>query len=92
MHLIASEYLNKNEKSDIFNCGYGNGYSVKEVVEEMGKILKHDLNYEFGPRREGDIPYSVANSDKFKNKFNWTPKYNNLNQILKSALEWEKII
>ena len=92
MHLIASEYLNKNEKSDIFNCGYGNGYSVKEVVEEMEKILKHDLNHEFGPRREGDIPYSVADSNKFKSKFNWMPKYNNLNQILHSALEWEKII
>ena len=92
MHLIASEYLNKNEKSDIFNCGYGNGYSVKEVVKEMEKILKHDLNHEFGPRREGDIPYSVADSNKFKSKFNWMPKYNNLNQILHSALEWEKII
>ena len=90
MHTIAAENLNK-KNSEIYNCGYGEGYSVKQVVLEMEKILKHSLNKEIGRRREGDIPYSVADTTKFKKEFDWNPKYNSLNYILKTALEWEKI-
>ena len=90
MHTIAAENLDK-KNSEIYNCGYGEGYSVKQVVLEMEKILKHSLNKEIGRRREGDIPYSVADTTKFKKEFDWNPKYNSLNYILKTALEWEKI-
>tara|TARA_B100000427_G_scaffold298237_1_gene279111 strand:+ start:298 stop:1275 length:978 start_codon:yes stop_codon:yes gene_type:complete len=92
IHLIVGEYMNLNGETEIYNCGYGSGYSVKEVITEMEKILKHNLKKEIGPRRKDDIPYSVANNIKFKEKFNWVPKYNNLNYILKSALEWERKI
>ena len=92
MHIIIADYLKSGGDSEIYNCGYGEGYSIKEVIVEMEKILQSNLNYEIGPRREGDIPFSVANCDKFKNKFNWNPKYNNLNYILNSALNWEKKI
>ena len=66
--------------------------NFKEVLEEMEKILNHNIKKELGPRREDDIPYSVADNKKFKDKFNWIPKYNNLNYILNSALEWERKI
>ena len=92
IHLIVAEHINLNGETEIYNCGYGSGYSVKEVITEMEKILKHDLKKKLGPRRKDDIPYSVANNIKFKEKFNWVPKYNNLKYILKSALEWEKKI
>ena len=92
MHIIAAKNIFLNESSDIYNCGYGKGYSVKEVISTMEKILNKKLNYKTGPRRKNDIPYSVANSIKFKDKFNWRPKYNNLELILKSALNWEKKI
>ena len=92
MNFYKTEYMNLNGETEIYNCGYGSGYSVKEVITEMEKILKHNLKKEIGPRRKDDIPYSVANNIKFKEKFNWVPKYNNLNYILKSALEWERKI
>ena len=91
IHINAAEYLQNGGSSEIYNCGYGQGYSVKEVIAEMEKIINRKLKVEIGPRRESDIPYSVANSDKFKKKFNWKPKYNNLNHILRSALNWAKL-
>ncbi len=91
IHIIAANSLFKNSISDIYNCGYGQGYSVKEVIAEMENILNNKLKVEIGPRREKDIAISIANCDKFKKKFNWKPKFNNLNYILKTALEWEKI-
>ena len=91
LHTVAANSLFKNPMSDIYNCGYGYGYSVKEVISEMENIIKDKLKIEIGPRREKDIIVSIANSDKFKKQFNWKPKFNNLNYILKTALEWEKI-
>ena len=90
IHILAASSLLKNSGSNIYNCGYGRGYSVKEVIKEMENIINEKLNVENGPRREKDIAVSIANSDKFKKKFNWKPKFNNLNYILKTALEWEK--
>ena len=91
IHTAAANALFKNSVSDIYNCGYGQGYSVKQVVTEMENIINDKLKVEIGPRREKDISVSIANSDKFKKKFNWKPKFNNLNYISKTALEWEKI-
>tara|TARA_B100000214_G_C23894796_1_gene593546 strand:- start:157 stop:1128 length:972 start_codon:yes stop_codon:yes gene_type:complete len=91
MHVLAANNLLKNGTSNIYNCGYGNGYSVKEVIAEMENIIKNKLQVEIGPRRPNDIAVSIANSDKFKKEFNWKPRFNNLNYILRSALEWEKI-
>ncbi len=94
MHLLAAKNLIKdsNVSSNIYNCGYGEGYSVKDVINEMNKILQHDIKVEFGPNRQGDAAYSVADVTKFVKQFKWKPKCNNLNLILKSALDWEKKI
>ena len=91
IHAIAANSLFQNPQSDIYNCGYGQGYSVKEVISTMENIINNKLKVEVGPRREKDIAVSIANSNKFKKKFDWKPKFNNLNYILKTALEWEKI-
>ena len=90
IHNLVAEFLHKNSESGIYNCGYGKGYSVKDVITEMEKIINKKVNSQIGPNREKDIPISIANSDKFKKKFNWSPKFNNLNLILKTALDWEK--
>ena len=92
MHLIAAKHLINKSETEIFNCGYGIGYSVQDIVTTMSKILKNKINFEYGPRRKGDAEYSVANNEKFVKKFNWKPKYNNLEYILKTALDWEKKI
>ena len=92
IHLKSAEHLLKNGKSDIFNCGYGIGFSVKEVISALNEILSNDISTEIGPPRHGDSKSLVANVDKFKNFFSWEPKFNNLKYILNTALEWEKKI
>ena len=90
IHLIAANYLLKELKTDIFNCGYSQGFSVLDVINEIEKITGKKLDYKLGPRRSGDIPISIADTKKFKEKFNWQPKHNSLNYILETALNWEK--
>lgn len=90
IHFIVLKYLVTKKKSEIFNCGYGNGYSVKEVIECLNKILKKKIKTEIGPRRPNDNKYLVASTKKFKKFFLWKPKYNNLKKIIASSLKWEK--
>ena len=88
-HIEALKYLDSNE-SDIFNCGYGYGYSVKEVVETVKKVSGVDFKVEIESKRAGDPAVLVSNNTKIKTKMNWEPKYNDLELICKTALEWEK--
>ena len=92
IHLISGKHLIANGESDIFNCGYGVGFSVKQVIENYNKILEKKIKTEIGIRRPGDSKSVVANANKFYQKFLWEPKYNNLENILYSAYDWEKII
>jgi len=92
IHLLCAEDLMRNRQSNIFNCGYGQGFSVKEVLNTLNTVLKFNISTKIGPRRPLDSKYVVANSDKFKNYFSWKPKYNNLKYILETALEWEEKI
>ena len=89
IHVKSMKYLIKSKKNGIFNCGYGKGYSVLDIVKTANKLLNNKIKYEFGPRRSGDIQSSVSNPNKFMRILKWKPKYNNINTILKSAIEWE---
>ena len=89
IHLISAKYLLDKNQSNIFNCGYGNGYSVKEVIDTYNKILNKKIKSKIGPRRPGDIKMVVADPSKFNKTLSWKPKYNNLEYILKTAYEWE---
>lgn len=90
-HIQAIEYLEAN-MSDTFNCGYGYGYSVKEIVNRVKTITSKEFLVLKGDRREGDPSVLVSNNRKIIKKMNWTPKYDDLELIIKSAYEWEKII
>ena len=94
MHRIVSEDLLKESSNGykIFNCGYGKGHSILEVINCMSKIINKEIHYTIGSNRPGDSEISIADVKKFKNKFNWKPKFDSLEIILKSALEWEKKI
>tara|TARA_B100000579_G_C22764192_1_gene820533 strand:+ start:7 stop:927 length:921 start_codon:yes stop_codon:yes gene_type:complete len=92
IHLISAKYLIHNGKSEIFNCGYGKGYSVKEIVESFNQILDKKINFEIGPRRDGDSKMIIADSQKFKKYFSWKPKFNDIKYIIKTAIDWEKKI
>ena len=90
-HIQALKYLDDNQ-SDIFNCGYGYGYSVKEVVEAVKKVSQVDFKIDMESRRAGDPAVLISDNNKIKTKMNWTPKYNDLELICKTALDWEKSI
>lgn len=88
-HILALQYLVEGGQSNIFNCGYGHGYSVREVIAAARKITKTDFSVEEAPRREGDPPGLVANSSKIRSFLNWKPRYDDLEFIIESAWRWE---
>lgn len=87
-HLLALEYLKKNKKSDFFNLGNGEGYSVKEIIKAVEKNTGKKVSYKIGPRRPGDPPRLIARAEKAKKVLGWEPKIN-LDRIIKSAWDWE---
>jgi len=87
-HVKAIEFLDNNP-SDIFNAGYGKGYSVKEVIETMKKVTNTNFQVDVTSRRIGDPAALISNNTKIKTKMNWIPKYDDLDLICKSAFEWE---
>ena len=90
IHLVSAKHLISGGQSDLFNCGYGNGYSVREVIKNLNNLLEEDINVKIGPRRIGDSKMIISNVDKFKKYFKWVPKYNDIKKILKTAIDWEK--
>ncbi|KKK85508.1 hypothetical protein LCGC14_2772590, partial [marine sediment metagenome] len=89
-HMRAMEYLASGGKSMVLNCGYGRGYSVKEVVEASKRVTGVDYPVVEAPRRAGDPPELVAGSGKIRDVLGWTSKRNDLELIIKTAWEWEK--
>ena len=79
----------KNKETNVFNCGYGKGYSVKDIVNIFKKI-KENVIIKYQKRRTGDIAQVYADTKKFKKYFLWKPKFNNLKFILKTAIKWER--
>lgn len=88
-HIKAIEYL-QTHQSDIFNVGYGRGYTVKEVIDTMKKAAGAEFEVHTAPRRAGDPAMLVADNRKIKTKMHWTPRYEDLALICQSAYEWEK--
>lgn len=89
-HVQALDHLFKTGQSDVMNCGYGSGYSVREVVETAKKVTGIDFPVEETGRRAGDPPALVADSTKLMRATGWKPKYNDLEYIIRTAWEWEK--
>ena len=82
IHLISANHLIEGGESNLFNCGYGNGFSIKDVINELNKIINKNLETTIGPRRPGDSEMIVSNVEKFMKYFSWEPKYNNLNHYI----------
>ncbi|MDI3481232.1 MAG: UDP-glucose 4-epimerase [Tepidanaerobacteraceae bacterium] len=91
-HVLALKYLLEGGASDVFNCGYGQGYTVRQVVDAAKKVTGVDFPVENAPRRPGDPPELVADSAKIKQKLGWQPRYDDISFIIKTAWEWEKKI
>lgn len=90
IHVLALKYLISGGSSEIFNCGYGTGYSVKQVLEAMKKVSGVQFKTEIKPRRAGDPGLLVADTAKVKTILHWVPLYNNLELIAKTTYDWEK--
>ena len=88
-HILALEYLIEGGKSEIFNCGYGHGYSVKEVIDTAKRVTGINFKVEKSERRPGDPAILVADSSKIRKNLNWNPKFDDLEYIIKTAWNWE---
>lgn len=89
-HLLLATHMEKASENFRFNCGYGEGFSVLDVLNRYEEVIGRSLNYTKEGRRAGDPPYLVADSSALKQAISWTPKYNQLETIIKTALDWEE--
>lgn len=89
-HLAALDHLASGGGSEIMNCGYGRGYSVREVVETAKRVTGIDFTVFETDRRDGDPPALVADSSKLRSLTGWTPRHDDLEFIIGTAWEWEK--
>lgn len=89
-HIKALEYLLAGGSSDILNCGYGKGYSVREVIEAVKNVSGVDFEVQETARRAGDAAELIADSTLIREKMDWKPKYDELDFIVRTAWEWEK--
>jgi UDP-glucose 4-epimerase len=92
-HLRALDYLAsasaESVQPNIFNVGYGRGFSVTEVIETMKAVSGVDFRVEKAPRRAGDPARLVADNTKAREVLHWKPKYDDLGTICRTALAWE---
>jgi len=91
-HLLALNHLKDQDEIEIFNCGYGKGYSVLEVIAATERVSGKTLNVIMTDRRNGDPAELVAVSDRIREKLGWTPKRDHLDQIIDTALTWESTL
>jgi len=89
-HLLALKFLKTEKQSRIFNCGYGRGYSVLEVIKAAKKVTGIDFKVELAGRRPGDPESLIADSSLIRRELGWTPQFQDLDEIISTAWNWEK--
>lgn len=89
-HILALKYLEQNDKSEVFNLGNGNGFSVLEVLQKAREITNAEIPCIYESRRNGDPAKLVGSAKKAKAILGWNPVFFDLDSILKSAFSWHK--
>jgi UDP-glucose 4-epimerase len=89
-HLKALDYLRADGASATLNCGYGHGYSVREVLASVQRISGQKLKVVESPRRAGDPPVLVARADRIRSVLGWRPRLDDLDTIVRTSLNWER--
>jgi len=89
-HIKALKYLEAGGSSEVFNLGNGNGFSVREVIEEARKVTGKEIKATETDRRPGDPPVLVGSSQKARDILKWQPQYDDLTKIISTAWEWHK--
>ncbi len=90
IHILTANLLMKKKIFQTFNCGYGYGYSIKQILEKFTFYSKNRIKFKVGKRRPKDIVISIANSNKLKKFLRLQFKHNNLSHVVKSSLKWYK--
>jgi UDP-glucose 4-epimerase len=89
-HIDALDYLRGGGATAICNCGYGHGYSVRQVLESVQRVAGKALQIREEARREGDPPTLIARADRVRALLGWVPRLDNLDAIVTSSLRWEE--
>ena len=89
-HINALDYLRANGESTTLNCGYGHGFSVREVINAINEENGTPITVEEMPRRAGDPPELISVAEKIRDSIGWKPQFDDLNLIVKTSLAWER--
>jgi UDP-glucose 4-epimerase len=89
-HLQALDYLRGGGESATLNCGYGHGYSVREVLDSVERVYGQPLVIREEPRRAGDPPMLIADAGRIGGLLNWRPQFDDLDRIVATSLAWEQ--
>ena len=89
-HMLALDHLAAGGGNLVLNCGYGRGASVKEVIDAVRRVSQIDIPVVLAPRRAGDPAALVANSSRVRDILGWTPDHDDLDVIVRHALDWER--
>src|SRR5207237_8447535 len=89
-HLAALRHLLAGGASDAFNCGYGHGFSVLEVIDAVKRASGRDFEVRLSARRPGDPARVVAASERIRKVLGWVPEHDTLDAIVRDALSWEE--
>jgi UDP-glucose 4-epimerase len=91
-HIAALNYLRNGGTSKVYNCGYGHGISVREIADVVRRVSGAEFQVQLADRRPGDPASVIACADKIRRELGWQPKYDNIEAIVKQALDWERNI
>jgi UDP-glucose 4-epimerase len=91
-HVQALRYLEAGGESQILNCGYGRGFSVKEVLQTVERVADTKLDIRSGPRRPGDAPAIFADPSRIREILEWRPTHDDLAKIVAGAIRWERLL
>jgi UDP-glucose 4-epimerase len=89
-HIKALEYLQQGGESTTLNCGYGHGYSVREVIDAVNRVNGTPIKVKEEARRAGDPPALIARAEKIRQVLGWKPQHDDLDFIVKTSLDWER--
>ncbi|MFX3624776.1 MAG: UDP-glucose 4-epimerase GalE [Ectobacillus sp.] len=89
-HILALRYLQNGGESNVFNLGYNQGFSVKEIVDAAREVTGHEIPVVIGERRAGDPSKLIASSEKIQKTLGWEPKRNSIHKIIKDAWNWHQ--
>lgn len=91
-HIAALDHLEAGGEGGVFNCGYGRGITVREVIATVERLTGEPLSTRMAGRRPGDPARVIADSEKIKRVLDWTPSHTDITEIIGSALRWQQFL